>query len=114
MITLRKRLLETLENLKEDDGNPSMIQASGWDMDNDQIAEEWRDIARVKSLLSQAAVTLTDILERNPGNKKLEELWNKLDSYIDDLEYEQFGRRHQTQDLEYLSNKDSDNTEYDK
>ena len=76
MTELRKRFIETITNLKEDDGNPSMLQALDYNIDNEEAYLR----------LEKTALALEDIMDDlhksiekfYPDNRKLKKLYNLI------------------------------------
>lgn len=102
MTTLRKKILEALTNLKEDDGNPSLMQALDYNMDNDDILNDPELYKRVNQLLNEVIQLSNKFrdLGKKYHNKKVEKISDSLDSimykigdeYLDDhrLNYNQY------------------------
>lgn len=90
MTELRKRLLETVTNLKEDDGNPSLFQALNYDIDNDEIGHDEKLHSELFELVDQLANIRDkfDQLSKKYNNKKIEKIADLVTNVICEL-YEQ-------------------------
>lgn len=76
MSELRKKFIEAIANLKEDDGNPSMLQALDYNMDNEEAYLRFEKIANT---LSEIMDDLHNRIEKYyPDNEKLKKLYNLI------------------------------------